>query len=110
MQKKHLIAAVLFAAALPALAGTITAALAGTVAMRTSDDMQRRKAAAGQPVPPARSDDQKHMPAVKPSGLLNTTTPPRQAKAITRDTNRKIAQGQITPQVSPPEVTQAPAH
>jgi len=92
MDKKSLIAATIFAATLPALAGTVMENTAGARATRAHSQQDARNRAG--------ETAQQHPPAVRPSGPLTIDASGKQAKAVTPDTNRKIAQGQITPQRS----------
>lgn len=64
------VAMLVFAATLPALAGTVMTAAA---------------------------PKQKAAPAVKAGGLLNTDATPQQARRVAQQTNRQIARGQIAP-------------
>lgn len=104
MQRKFLIAATVIAAAFPALAGTIatnTAPKMSRIARADNVATRSTTAGTGQSAIASDSTKQKNTPAVKPGGLLNTDVSPKQADAVTRDTNRKIARGEITPQRRP---------
>lgn len=87
MDKKFLIAATVFAASLPALAGTV---MENTAA--PSHKLAANQAQPQTPAAPAAAH------AVKPSGLRNTDLTNKQAKAVSHDTDRKISHGQIKPQ------------
>ena len=101
MQKRHLIAATLFAAAFPALAGTLAATTASPMhRIARADNVATRETTAGTSPLASDSARQKNTPAVK-GGLLNSDVTPKQADAVSRDTNDKIARGEITPQRSP---------
>lgn len=91
MDKKFLIAATVLAASLPALAGTV---MENTAA--PSHKLAANQAQSQTPAAPAAAHDT--APAVKPSGLRNTDLTNNQAKAVSHDTDRKIAHGQIKPQ------------
>jgi hypothetical protein len=106
MQTRHIFAALGFAAAFPALAGTIatTAAAPQMHRIARADNVTTHATTSetGKSAVASDSIRQKNTPPTATGGLLNTDATPAQAKAVTRDTNRKIAQGQITPQVTPP--------
>ena len=103
MHQKYLFAALALAAAFPALAGTIATHAATSPHMTRlarADNHVTHAAIAGTGPSAIASDStrQKNTPTAAAGGLLNTGTSPAQAKAIAKDTNRKIAQGQIVPQ------------
>ena len=84
MRKFQPLAAIIVAATLPALAGTVME--------------HAPHAHPAQPSPMAsESATQKVTPPVK-GGLLNVPVTQPQAKAAARDTNKKIARGEIRPQ------------
>lgn len=102
MTRKFLIVTTVIAAAFPALAGTIatTTATGHMHRMARADNVATRSTTAGTGQSAIASDSvkQKNTPTAAAGGLLNTDATPAQAKAVTKDTNRKIAQGQIVPQ------------
>ena len=87
MDRKFLIAATVFAASLPALAGTVMETVA-----TPSHKLAANQTQAPTPAPHA---------AVKPPRTPNADATGKQAKAVSHDTDRKIAHGQITPQRDP---------
>lgn len=101
MHQKFLIAATVFAAALPALAGTIatTTAQPRMTRLARADNVATQSTSAGTGRSAVASDStrQKNTPAAKPGGLLNSDASPAQANAVARDTNRQIARGEIRP-------------
>lgn len=84
MRKFQPLAAIIVAATLPALAGTVM------------EHAPRARPAQPSPIA-SESTTQKVTPPVK-GGLLNVPVTQLQAKAAARDTNRKIARGEIRPQ------------
>lgn len=78
MKTKFIIAALAFAAAVPALAGTIVTAAQGKTSAIASESVK-----------------QKNTLTAPAGGLLNTDVTPRQARAVTKDTNTKIRHGKI---------------
>ena len=97
MNPRYVFGALAFVAAVPALAGTIATSTATPQVhrMARADATVTRSTSAGTGQSAIASDSvkQKNTPTAAAGGLLNTDATPAQARAITKDTNRKIAHG-----------------